>query len=52
MRRFTAAGMDAAALGVDSANPSGALRLYQGLGYRQTASTCVHQFMRAGTEAP
>ena len=52
MGRFTAAGMDAAALGVDSANTSGALRLYQGLGYRQTASTCVHQFMRAGNEAP
>lgn len=44
MRRFAASGMDAAALGVDAANPSGALRLYQGLGYEQTASTCVHQF--------
>ncbi len=52
MRRFAASGMDAAALGVDAANPSGALRLYEGLGYRQTASTCVHQFMRPGAQAP
>jgi mycothiol synthase len=44
MRRFAASGMDAAGLGVDAANPSGALRLYEGLGYEQTASTCVHQF--------
>ena len=44
MRRFAASGMDAAGLGVDAANPSGALRLYAGLGYEQTASTCVHQF--------
>ena len=43
MRRYAAAGMQAAALGVDAANPSGALRLYEGLGYRQTAGTCVHQ---------
>jgi ribosomal protein S18 acetylase RimI-like enzyme len=43
MRRYAAAGMQAAALGVDAANPSGALRLYEGLGYRQTASTCVLQ---------
>lgn len=43
MRRFGASGMDAAALGVDKANPSGALRLYENLGYRQTASTCIHQ---------
>ncbi|MEW1953101.1 GNAT family N-acetyltransferase [Terrabacter sp. NPDC080008] len=43
MQRFAAAGMEAAALGVDAANPSGALRLYESLGYRRTASTCVHQ---------
>jgi ribosomal protein S18 acetylase RimI-like enzyme len=49
MRRFAASGMDAAALGVDAANPSGALRLYERLGYQQTASTCVHQFVRPTT---
>jgi mycothiol synthase len=43
MRRFTASGMDAAALGVDADNPSGALALYESLGYGQTAGTCVHQ---------
>lgn len=43
MHRFAASGMDAAALGVDAANPSGALRLYEGLGYARTASTCIHQ---------
>jgi ribosomal protein S18 acetylase RimI-like enzyme len=46
MRRFAASGMNAAALGVDAANSSGALRLYEGLGYQQTARTCVHQFLR------
>lgn len=49
MHRFAAAGMDAAALGVDAANRSGALRLYESLGYRRTASTCVHQVTRPGT---
>lgn len=49
MRRFGASGMEAAALGVDAANPSGALRLYEGLGYKQTASTCVHAFVRPAT---
>lgn len=33
MRRFAAAGMDVASLDVDSANPTGALALYLGLGY-------------------
>ena len=47
MRRFAASGMHAAALGVDAANPSGALRLYEALGYEQTASTCVHQITQA-----
>lgn len=43
MRRFAASGMDAAGLGVDTANPTGALRLYEKLGYRQTADTCLYQ---------
>ena len=47
MRRFVDNGLDAAGLGVDAANPSGALRLYEALGYRQTASTCIHQLTRA-----
>jgi mycothiol synthase len=38
--------MEAAALGVDAANPSGALRLYEGLGYEQTSSTCTYGFLR------
>ena len=46
MRRFAASGMDAAGLGVDAANPSGALRLYESLGYERRASTCVHQLTR------
>ncbi|MCX8455306.1 GNAT family N-acetyltransferase [Paenarthrobacter ureafaciens] len=33
MRRFTGAGMDVASLDVDSANPTGALALYAGMGY-------------------
>ena len=43
MRRFAASGMDAASLGVDSANASGALRLYTTMGYTERAATCVHQ---------
>ncbi len=39
MRRFHEAGLDAAGLGIDSANPYGAAQLYEALGYRQTAST-------------
>lgn len=46
MRRFRDAGLDAAGLGVDSANPSGAARLYEALGYRETASTCLHELTR------
>lgn len=46
MQRFADAGLDAAGLGVDAANPSGALHLYEGLGYRHTASTCVHLLER------
>lgn len=44
MRRFAADGMDEATLGVDAANPTGALRLYESLGYKRTSSTCAHQF--------
>jgi GNAT superfamily N-acetyltransferase len=47
MRRFTSSGMQVAAIGVDAANPSGALRLYTGLGYEPRASTCVHRLTRA-----
>lgn len=34
MHRFTVAGMDVASLDVDSENPTGALALYTGMGYR------------------
>lgn len=44
MHRFAQDGMQAAGLGVDAANPTGALRLYERLGYRRTASTCAHQW--------
>ena len=47
MRRFAESGMEAAGLGVDAANPTGALGLYEKLGYRRTASTCVHQLTRS-----
>ncbi len=47
MRRFAASGIDAAGIGVHAANPSGALRLYEGLGDEHTASTCIHQFTQA-----
>lgn len=46
MGRFADEGLDAAGLGVDAANPSGALKLYEGLGYQQKASTCIHQLTR------
>ncbi|MCC9205126.1 GNAT family N-acetyltransferase [Arthrobacter sp. zg-Y769] len=36
MRRFRDGGMDNAGLGVDTENPSGALGLYESLGYRPT----------------
>lgn len=47
MRRFHESGMQAAGLGVDAANASGALRLYEKVGYRRVASTCAHQFTSA-----
>lgn len=50
MRRFSRSGMAAAGLGVDTANPSGALGLYESLGYRRTAGTCVHQLTRSQPE--
>jgi mycothiol synthase len=46
MHRFAASDMQVASIGVDAANPSGALRLYTGLGYEPRASTCVHQLTR------
>ncbi|MBB2892842.1 GNAT family N-acetyltransferase [Flexivirga oryzae] len=46
MRRFKESGMQAAGLGVDTANASGALGLYERLGYRPSASTCMHQLTR------
>ncbi|MNI73700.1 Acetyltransferase (GNAT) family protein [compost metagenome] len=33
MQRYASAGMDVASLDVDSANPTGALELYLGMGY-------------------
>ena len=36
MRGLLAAGMDEAALGVDAENPTGALRVYENLGFRRT----------------
>jgi ribosomal protein S18 acetylase RimI-like enzyme len=35
MRRFKAAGLDTAKLGVDAQNPNGALRLYESVGFRK-----------------
>ncbi|MCM0620020.1 GNAT family N-acetyltransferase [Nocardioides bruguierae] len=46
MHRFAAAGLDSAGLGVDTANPSGALGLYRSLGYTDEAATCVHEWSR------
>lgn len=45
MRRFSGAGLDAAALGVDVRNPSSALGLYEALGYRTSEGTCVHELI-------
>ncbi|MBC9735489.1 GNAT family N-acetyltransferase [Nocardioides marmotae] len=46
MRRFAVSGMQAATLSVDAANPSGALRLYESLGYEQASSTCAYGLVR------
>ena len=42
MQLFPAAGLEAAGLGVDSDSPTGAHRLYESLGYQQTATFVVH----------
>lgn len=41
MRRFSAAGLTTAGLDVDVENGSGALRLYESLGYVRVAATCA-----------
>jgi mycothiol synthase len=41
MRRYRAAGMDSAGLGVDTENPSGALGLYERMGYVPTQRSLV-----------
>ncbi|NHN55226.1 GNAT family N-acetyltransferase [Calidifontibacter sp. DB0510] len=43
MRLFADDGMDAAELGVDTQNPSGAMGLYEHLGYRPTKRTVLHR---------
>ncbi|NYD43707.1 GNAT family N-acetyltransferase [Nocardioides panaciterrulae] len=52
LRRFAASGLEAAALSVDTANSSGALRLYAGLGYEPRARTCVHAVAVADPAGP
>jgi ribosomal protein S18 acetylase RimI-like enzyme len=42
---FREMGMDETALGVDTENPSGALGLYEGLGYREVGR---HTFFEKG----
>ncbi|MEO6881265.1 MAG: GNAT family N-acetyltransferase [Mycobacteriaceae bacterium] len=49
MNRFVEDHLGAAGLGVDSANPTGARQLYETLGYRPTAGTCIHQLTRPAT---
>ncbi|MDM7853579.1 GNAT family N-acetyltransferase [Cellulomonas alba] len=41
MRRYRADGMQAAELGVDTENPTGAFGLYEGLGYARTSSSAM-----------
>ncbi|MFC3298951.1 Uncharacterised protein [Arthrobacter agilis] len=41
MKRYRAAGMDNAGLGVDTENPSGALGLYERMGYVPTQRSIV-----------
>ena len=52
MRRFATSGMQAATLGVDTANPSGALRLYESLGYEQASSICAYGLARPPQHQP
>lgn len=47
MQRFAQAGLDAAGLSVDTANATGALRLYESLGYRPVARTCAYRLADA-----
>jgi mycothiol synthase len=47
IRMFREMGMEETALGVDTQNPSGALRLYQGVGYREIQR---HTFFNKGME--
>ncbi|HEX8218098.1 MAG TPA: GNAT family N-acetyltransferase [Chloroflexia bacterium] len=42
MRKLKEAGMDTAALGVDAENPSGALRLYESVGFKQVRSSTTY----------
>ena len=42
MRRFQASGMQNAGLGVDTENPSGALQIYENLGYRPVSRQVVY----------
>ncbi|WP_433123465.1 GNAT family N-acetyltransferase [Arthrobacter koreensis] len=42
MRRFRDSGMQNAGLGVDTENPSGALRIYENLGYRPVSRQVVY----------
>ncbi len=44
MRRFAGSGMASAGLGVDAENPTGALRLYESLGYHRTDSLAVYRY--------
>ena len=43
LHAFTAAGLSHASIGVDSANPTGAARLYQSLGFEPEQRSIVHQ---------
>jgi GNAT superfamily N-acetyltransferase len=43
LRELARRGMDEAALAVDTANPSGALRLYEGVGFRPTRTITIVQ---------
>ena len=43
LHQLKQAGMETALLGVDSMNPSGALKLYQSVGFQQQHTSCVYQ---------
>lgn len=42
MRKLKEDGMDTAVLGVDAENPTGALRLYEGVGFKKVSSTATY----------